>query len=144
LSSASVGLGTNGAMCPPGQAPWTPPNGDACVGAAVPAILEHEWTSRALTAAGTRTNAPLCPLSHLPLLLLGPDARRTMALSMPRFTAGKGGGEAGTWVERRKEKGLGRVPRDNGLGREGTMGSGEVREGLEEEKVLRGGWQRGQ
>ena len=47
-------------------------------------------------------------------------------------------------MERRKEKGLGRVPRDNGLGREGTMGSGEVREGLEEEKVLRGGWQRGQ
>lgn len=126
LSSASAGLQTNRAMCPPGQAPWTPPNGDACVGAAVPAILVHEWTSRALTAVGTHTNAPLCPLSHLPLLLLGPDARRTMALSMPRFTAGKGGGEARTRVESRKEKGLRRVRRDNGSGREGTRGDGEI------------------
>lgn len=49
-----------------------------------------------------------------------------MALSMPRFTAGKGGGEARTRVESRKEKGLGRVPRDNGSEREGTRGDGEI------------------
>lgn len=72
-------------MCPPGQAPWSLPNG-----AAVPALGQHEWTSAALMAAGTGTNAPLCPLSHLPLL---PRSTRTMPPSMPRFTAGKGGGE---------------------------------------------------
>lgn len=146
-------------MCPPGRAPWTPPNGDACVGAAVSAILVHEWTSRALTAAGTHTNAPLCPLSHLPPLLLGPDAQRTMALSTLMFTAGKGGGEAETRVGSRKEKG----PRALGgqwLGEEGARGDrswgrvGQAGRG-KEEKVdrpeeekrawggLEGGWRCG-
>ena len=85
-----------------------------------------------MTAAGTHTNAPLCPLSHLPLLLLGPDAQRTMALSMPRFTAGKGGGEARTRVESWKEKGLRRVRREHSSGREAMRGDGETQEGLEE------------
>lgn len=118
---------------PPWAGTLDPPNGDACVGAAVSAILVHELTSRALTAAGTHTNAPLCPLSHLPLLLLGPDAQRTMALSKPRFTAGKGGGEARTRVGSRKEKGLGSVGTAalRGSG-QGEMGAGEIWEGLEE------------
>lgn len=114
LSGGSAVPQTNRAMCPPGRAPWTPPNGDTCVGAAVSAILVHEWTSRALTAARTRTNAPLCPLSHLPPLLLGPDAQKTMALSKPMFTAGKDGGEAETRV------GSPRAVGEQWLGKEGT------------------------
>lgn len=132
LSSASGSPNKQGNV-PPWAGTLDPPNGDACVGAAVSAILAHELTSRALTAAGTHTNAPLCPLSHLPLLLLGPDARRTMALSKPRFTAGKGGGEARTRVGSRKEKGLGSggIAALRGSG-QGEMGAGEIWEGLEE------------
>lgn len=56
-----------------------------------------------------------------------------MALSKPRFTAGKGGGEARTRVGSRKEKGLGSggiaALRGNG---QGEMGAGEIWEGLEE------------
>lgn len=99
---------------PPGRAPWTPPNGDTCVSAAVSAILVHEWTSRALTAARTHTNTPLCPLSHLPPLLLGPDAQKTMALSKSMFTAGKARGEAETRV------GSPRASGEQWLGKEGT------------------------
>lgn len=123
-----------GQCCPPGQAPWSLPNG-----AAVPALGEHEWTSAALTAAGTGTNAPLCPLSHLPLLLLGPRSPRTMAPSMPRFTAGKGGGKARTRVGSCQEKGMQEGER---LWR-GEMGDGEIPGGLEERRWLRDVWEGG-
>lgn len=56
-----------------------------------------------------------------------------MALSKPRFTAGKGGVEARTRVGSRKEKGLGSggIAALRGSG-QGEMGAGEIWEGLEE------------